>query len=96
MTILELQKKYSDDKNNLIAKHIEALKARLKEVNLDGLVVNKRDGRIGWLVITEDGSFCCVEFHHRTKSGEMSKNASGWSLDVEADYEPYKENKNDK
>ena len=91
MTILELQQKYSDDKNDLRAKHIEALKARLKEINLDGLVKYKRDGRIGWLVVTFDGAFCRVEFHHRTKSGEMSKNASGWSLDVEKNYEPYKE-----
>ena len=91
MTILELQKKYSDDKNDLRAKHIEALKARLKEINLDGLVKCKRDGRIGWLVVTYDVSFCHIEFHHRTKSGEMSKTSGGWALDAEASYEPYKE-----
>ena len=91
MTIMELHQKYSDERNELRAKHIEALKARLKEINLDGLVVKKRDGRIGWLVVTSDGALCHVEFHHRTKSGEMSKNASGWALDVESCYEPYKE-----
>lgn len=88
MTIMELQQKYSDDMKELSAKHIEALKARLKEINMDGLVIKKRDGKIGWLFVTYD---CHIEFHHRTKSGEMSKNASGWALDVEACYEPYKE-----
>lgn len=91
MTILELHQKYSEEKNELTAKYIEALKARLKEINLDGLVKYKRDGRIGWIVVTYDGVFCHIEFHHRTKSGEMSKNASGWALDVEDCYEPYKE-----
>lgn len=88
MTIMELHQKYSEEKNELITKHIEALKARLKEINLDGLVIKKRDGRIGWLVVDDD---CHIEFHHRTKSGEMSKNASGWAMDVESCYEPYKE-----
>lgn len=88
MTILELKYKYSDDRTELRIKYIEALKARLKEINLDGLVVNKRSGKIGWLYITYDGY---IEFHHRTKAGKMSQNASGWSLDVEKDYEPVKE-----
>lgn len=88
MTIKELQKKYSDDRNALQARQIEALKARLKEINLDGLVIYKRNGKIGWLCVTSD---CHIEFHHRTKSGEMSKNASGWAYDAETCYEPYQE-----
>ena len=88
MTIMELQKKYSDARTELRIKHIEAVKARLKEINLDGLVVSKRNGKIGWLLVDYDGH---IDFHHRTKTGEMSKNASGWAFDVEACYEPYTE-----
>lgn len=88
MTILELKKKYSDDRNELRTRQIEALIARLKEINLDGLVKRVKDGKIGWLYVTYD---CRVEFHPRTKSGEMSKNANGWEYDIEESYEPYKE-----
>ena len=51
MTIMELHQKYSDERNELRAKHIEALKARLKEINLDGLVVKKEMAGLGGLLL---------------------------------------------
>ena len=91
MTILELQEKYSDERTKLTAREMEALRARLKEINLDGLVRYKRDGKIGWLCVVYDYPRARIKFYPRTKSGEMSKNASGWAYDIETAYEPYKE-----
>ena len=93
MTIREIQKKYSDKRKELEKREAEALKARLKEINLGGLVKHKRSGDIGWLCVDYDDyeyPHCHINFYPRTETGEKSETACGWYLNIETDYEPYK------
>ena len=61
-------------------------------MGLFGLVKRVRDGKVGRLrVIREVGGRLTINFYPLTKSGEESKNASGYIWRVEAEYEPYNE-----
>lgn len=84
-TLSDMRCKFILARGDLRKKLENAMKKRIAEAGLDGLVKNE-NGKIGWLVVKEG----YPEFHHRTKSGEMSKKASGWSLNLE-NYKPYEE-----
>lgn len=91
MTINEIKIKYINDKRNITVSCQTALRERLKETNLDGIVRRKKDGKLGYLDIYGVD----VAFYPITKKGIRSQNSSGWSIDIENDYEPFKE-ENDK
>ena len=70
------------------------VKKSLAESHLENLVIRKEDGRVGWLRVTPTIYGFAIEFYPRTKSGKMSKLASGYvGNSVEKYFEPYKENK---
>ena len=92
MTLYEIEKKYMEERRDLVARHEADIKSRLTELNLDGLVRRKKDGKIGWLwVESEVGCRVKVTFHPRKKDGIPSVNSSGWAFDVEDEFETYKE-----
>ena len=86
--------KYRRDRYELHDRHIQALKARLAEVHLDGKVRRKRDGKIGWLRVRTlyiDGLSVEIAFFPMTKAGEESRNASGGVGNAEEQFEPVEE-----
>ena len=87
MTINEINGHYTMERRNLSDAHRKSLEDRLKEIHYNGLVRRKKDGKFGWLrVVYED--FCyTVKFYPRTKSGDESRVPSGYSWDIENDYE---------
>ena len=91
MTLYELKRAHDKERKNLTEKYYEAVKARLRELHLDGLVRRKKDGKIGWLWVGIDVCRITINFHPMKKDGTPSVNASGWSFDIEGDFEPYKE-----
>ena len=93
MTLYELRKMHEEERKVLITKHYEAVKARLRELHLDGLVRRKKDGKIGWLWVGINAvrGKIDIDFHPMKKDGTPSVNASGWSFDIEGEFEPYKE-----
>lgn len=91
MTTIEIDSKYRRDRLALHEKHVKDLEARLAEVHLDGKVRRKRDGKIGWLRVRElyiDGLSVEIAFFPVTKTGEMSKHASGGVDYAEELFEP--------
>lgn len=91
MNLYGLRKMHEEERKALTAKYYKAVKERLIECHLDGLVRRKKDGKIGWLWVEIDVGRITVKFHPMKKDGTPSINASGWSFDVEHDFEPYEE-----
>jgi len=95
MTIIELRREHMKELKELMLKNEEAVKNRLKEIHLDGLVRRKRDGKVGKLWVYRDVCRIEIKFHPLKKDGTVSVNASGYSFDIERDFEPYKESGTD-
>ena len=92
MRFYEIEKKYMQERRDLVARCEADIKSRLTELHLDGLVRRKKDGKIGWLwVERKEGCRVKVNFHPRKKDGTPSVNSSGWAFDVEGEFEPYEE-----
>ena len=94
MAIIDIKKQYEDETKMLISQYVSKVKKSLAESHLENLVIQKEDGRVGWLRVTPTIYGFAIEFYPRTKSGKMSKLASGYvGNSVEKYFEPYKENK---
>ena len=92
MTLYEIEKKYMEERRDLVARYEADIKSRLTELNFDGLVRRKKDGKIGWLWVEREAGYRVkINFHPRKKDGTPSVNSSGWAFDVEREFEPYKE-----
>lgn len=83
-SLSDMKYKFMIHRTNLRNTLIKAMRGKIEQAGLNGLVRRKKDGKKGWLIVTEEA---VLEFHHRTKSGEKSQKASGWSLNLD-DYEP--------
>ena len=62
----------------------------LKELDLDGLVVRKKDGKIG-VIHFEISNSWDFDFYPITKAGKESQYASGFILKLEEEFEPLRE-----
>ena len=93
MTPLDgIQKEYGEERSKLSTKYQVKIEQELMKLGLFGLVKRKKDGKIGRLrVIKEFGGILRINFYPLTKSGEESKNASGYIWQVETEYEPVEE-----
>lgn len=90
MTFKEAQEEYNKTVKDAQTLLNERANAYLKELGFDGLVVRKKDGKIGVIHfgIFNPGGF---DFYPITKSGKESKNASGYIWKLEEEFEPLRE-----
>lgn len=86
MTFKEAKEEYNKTVKDAQTLLNERARDYLKELGLDGLVVRKKDGKIGVIhfgVYLED-----FDFYPITKAGKESQNASGFIMKLEEEFEP--------
>lgn len=83
---IEYNKTMYEAKKVMISKKNEWL----KEHHIDGKVIQKKDGKIGWLEVAENG---LIYFFPMTKKGKKSLSSTGyvWQSNINVDYAPYEE-----
>lgn len=86
MTFKEAKEEYNKTVKDAQTLLNERARDYLKELGFDGLVVRKKDGKIG--VIHFGVHLWDFDFYPITKSGKESKNASGFIWKLEEEFEP--------
>lgn len=96
MRIDFLSKKAYEEINKVRENYKEEINNALEEKGLNGMVVRTKDGAVGKLLIAYDFLNTLnyeVRFYPVTKSGAISKKASGYVtvyVDIEEQFAPYK------
>ena len=84
--IRKLQREISFKVTEVKKEGEQAVKEKLKELKLDGLVKRKSDGKIGKLEVLE---YYELRFYPLKKNLLPSEKASGYVWEVEEEFEPY-------
>ena len=92
-TVRDTMRYYSEKlrraKQEIQEEECEVLRAKLRELILDGNVKRISDERIGMLkVIVERDYGVRIKFYPFTKDKSLSKNASGYCWEIEEEFEP--------
>lgn len=90
MTFKEAKEEYNKTVKDARTLLEERAKDYLKELGLDGLVVRKKDGKIG-VIHFGISTLWDFDFYPITKAGKESKNASGFIWKLEEEFVPLRE-----
>lgn len=88
-TIRYYDEKLRRAKQEIQDEECEVLRAKLRELDLDGRVKRIDDGKIGMLKVIVGYDYGVeIKFYPFTKDKSLSKNASGYCWKIEEEFEP--------
>lgn len=92
-TLQEIYDTHKQRVSKEMALYVAELENHIKELGLNKRVIRIKDGREGELKVVRESTLIEIKFYPITKSGELSKNASGYFLlgfkdKLEEEYRP--------